>query len=120
MVLVKLRCHVRNCRKVLASIRDDDPPGSLTIASPRRGTRPFDWSATLDIYPCPHHQRGVWPWAQNGRWRGMRGVVRRGRGIDITIALRLPTEALRPAIERAWATGRTQDETITSPSRGVR
>jgi hypothetical protein len=93
--LVVLRCHSPGCRRPLARI----------------WARPDDWSATMLVPPCPKHHQHKTPW-RRGRWRGMTGVHRRGRGFAVAVGLRLPLEALRPAIERAERTGTTVDETI--------
>jgi len=98
VTLVELRCGRRGCGRLLGGV-----------------VEPVDWSATLTVPTCPAgHHRGPTPWTARGRWRGWQGVRRRGDAFLIGIALRLTVEDLRPAIERARASGRREVVGLTA------
>ncbi|MPZ26510.1 MAG: hypothetical protein GEV12_08635 [Micromonosporaceae bacterium] len=69
---------------------------------------PADWSGTLDVPSCTRCGRG-----RPGRGRFARWAAGRGPAPLATLAHRVRWEELRPAVDRARATGRVQTETIT-------
>jgi hypothetical protein len=82
--MVVLRCQ---CRRTLATI-----------------TEVPDWSTTLSVPACGHCSA----WTPHS----ILSRHRRGQKAMLTVAMHLPAEALRPAVERYLATGTTQDEVV--------
>ena len=92
--LVELRCGAcarRRNRTVVALIME--VPG------------PDEWAEDLRITPCPTHAGYRSP-------AGMRAAAARGVELSVSVAWKLPVEALRPAIDEALRTSRTRVETI--------
>lgn len=95
MILVRIRCKVPRCRRVLATVEG----------------APDDWSGQLRFKPCPKHSGAP----RNGtfaRWVRRQYSAGRIAPFDLPVWTLVPWEELRPAIERAQRTGTPVEETV--------
>jgi hypothetical protein len=98
VILVEVRCKVRSCRKLLDVVMEGDVP-----------VVEEDWSSwTLRLHVCPKHGEGA-GYGNIAAWQARQR--RAGKPTDqvrIFDRYRQWSE-LRPAVEQARRTGRTQE-----------